>query len=395
MSNIEVAVDSTPASILTAIDVTLDTLHIDPFAWLLDRFGLIGHSLPRRVAWPAVFIFFYVVVNDLALPLALGRFWSHPGYLSPFDPIMLPFRVVDIFLMPVIVYYYGQVSVNLPRVFKELAAKGVFGDLTIDANVRTVEREAGRFQRWTGSIWLTPIAIIAALAVAVISANDYGSPARPHLFINSSNNVLLFNDIMWFIEYYMLAAMLMRYTLLTAWLLRLGRVMQRQGIRCDVLYPDNRMGFSPIAECSALAAKVFVLALLALLFILRGNHNIGLAPTSPDWLGYVTILIISIPFVIAPIYLAHRMMRRAKDEFTQELLSRGQTGASVVSHQVGLDEPASKDFVIRQIAFVRLGQVQDWPVTIDEAATVLLTYLLGATFTIASTIQGLIAFVSR
>lgn len=367
---------------------------IDPLARLLARCGVIGMRLPQRLILPGLYFVIYFVLNDIVLPLMLGRFSSVPGYTGPFDPRLQPNRVADGFVMPVLIYYYGRVSILLPGVFDRLRKNGVFGP---DSEVSSGNLKFHRLlhDRWAGGPWLFPLAITAVGVVGVRTSFDYFSPPHAHSFINSSPQVFAFNQAMWIFNYFLIAMMIMRYMLLTAWLLRLQRQDAMDMLNPDVLHADGRMGFSPITECVVTAAKIFSFALLLLVLVIRGNENIGLSASSPNWIGYLGILVASLPFVILPIYLVHRIMAHKKDWFIANLADEtAYPHSSWLLKNTTLTEPRDRDrWQVAQLLLVRLSQVKDWPVTVEEAATVVFTYLLGTAFTLLSTVQRIVQFL--
>ncbi len=374
-----------------------DEIGSDPFAYILCKIGLLGPGLKGRLVWPTIFGFVYFVVNDILLPILLGRFATTPNYIGPFDPRLLPNRIVDVILVPLIVYYYGRVSLELPHIFNELERNGVFGP--VDANAETDQQTFHRnlFRRWAGSIIMTPLAIAAAVIAGLEESFDFASPPHAHSFINSDPIIFGFNVAMWVLLAYMIAAIFSKYILLTFWLIRLQFVPQKGRFQVDILNPDGRMGFSPITNSSVLVAKIFTVALLAFVFILKGARNIGLSLNGPDWPGYVGIIVLSIPFVLLPIYLVHRAMLHERErilhEFDEDV--RYPHTSTIILRWDEIGDQQRQRWHTAQVMLLRLAQVKDWPITLDEAATVFFTYLLGTVFTILSTLQSIVSFLSR
>lgn len=368
----------------------------DPLASVLKKTGLLGTGA-RQFLFPLIFGFVYFIVNDILLPLLLGRFSTTPSYIGPFDARLVPNRIVDAVFVPVLVFYYGRVSLELPAVFDNLVARGVFGPQVSGKDSEQITYHRNLFTRWAGSIWVTPFAIAATVLAGLEESFDFASPPHAHSFINSDPIIFGFNVAMWVLLAYMIAAIFMRYILLTSWLIRLQFVPPSARFQVDILDQDGRMGFSPITKTSVLVAQIFTVALLAFVFILKGARNIGLSLNGPDWPGYVGIVIASIPFVILPIYLVHRAMiherERILEEFAEDV---GYPHSAAVVHRWGqIGEEERQRWYAAQVILLRLAQVKDWPVTLDEAATVFFTYLLGTIFSVLSTLQTIANFLSR
>src|SRR5262249_33033470 len=130
--------------------------------------------------------------------------------------------------------------------------------------------------------------------------------------------------------------------------------------------------------------------------VLKGNRNINLSPASSDWLGYIGLLLIGSVFIVLPIYLAHRFMQDEKERVLHEFASLEHVHAtSSVAGWRSLPEDQQRILLIAQVMMSRLTQVRDWPITADEVATVFFTYFLGTTFTILSSLQGILDFLSK
>src|SRR5438046_1409509 len=102
------------------------TIRNEPLAYLLIKLRLLGPGPFQKWLWPIIVTFFYFLVNDCLLPLLLHRVSSHAGYIGPFDVLRLPNLIVDAFFVPVLVYYYGQTNLVLPRTFDRLVENGIF-----------------------------------------------------------------------------------------------------------------------------------------------------------------------------------------------------------------------------------------------------------------------------
>lgn len=371
------------------------TIGNDPLAYVLIKLHLLGTTRFRKWIWPCIFTFVYLVVDECLLPLVLHRFSSTPGYIGPFDLRLLPYRIVDAVCVLALVYYYGQTNLLIPTTFDRLLANGIFGS-SLDEEVQKKQKRI--FLNWVNSIWLTPLAIAIALWIAVISSVDYASPPRPRLFINSGPYVFAFNVGLWFLNYYMVAIIIMRFALFALWLLRLqSRTLQwQQLLKPDVLHSDNRMGFKPITDYVILVAKILVVVFFMILLILRGNENIGLSPTSPSWISYLLVLCLSTPVVLTPIYLVHRFMQREKELFVSRMVTQmGLSHSELLSEWPHLSDSQQTNVFMAQMLLLRLGQIPDWPVTIEEITTIFLTYLLGASLTILSAMQSILDFLTR
>lgn len=372
------------------------TIGNDPLAYLLIKLRLLGPGPFRKWLWPIIVTFFYFLVNDCLLPLLLHRFSSHAGYIGPFDPLRLPNLIVDAIFVPALVYYYGQTTLILPNIFERLVENGIFGSPQDKEVISIVERQRRIFLKYMGSIWLTPLAIALALWITLTISMDYASPPHPHMYINLDSHVFLFNVGLWLLNYYMLTMIFMHFILLAVWLLRLhGKSSQWPlWLRADVLHPDNRMGFKPITECAVLAAKMIVVLLLSLVLILKGNENIGLSPSSPSWLSYIFILILSGPVVIPPLYIVHRFMKYEKDRFIQKITAQmGFLHTQVFQSWSQFSQDQQLNILMAQILLLRLAQLPDWPVTISEMLTVFVTYLLGTFLALLSVIQNIVSFI--
>ena len=101
------------------------------------KLGLLGRSRIRSWVWPLIFSFFYVIINDVLLPVFLGRFSSSGHYIGPLNPLLLPYRLADIFVVPVLIYFYGRISLavyelrsNSPTSVHQLVDQGNVGRKT-------------------------------------------------------------------------------------------------------------------------------------------------------------------------------------------------------------------------------------------------------------------------
>ncbi len=397
-----------PSATAQPLTQPLDTQHPvignDPLAYLLVKLKLLGQSKWQKWWCPLIFTFFYFGVNNIILPLIMGRFASKPDYLGPFDPKMLPFRLADALPVPALVYYYGQATLLFSThgerlkdgtMFDQLVKNGIFGPPDSEAARSAKESEKIVFERWVGWMGFTPLAIALALWIAVGSSFQYASPPRPHLFINSEPTVLLFNAGMWLVNYYMIAIIIMRLVLISAWLLRFyWRSPWRQLLNVDVLNPDDRMGFSPITAFAVFSAKMLLLALIFTILVLRGNQNIGLSPG--EWTVYLIIVGFFILVVFFPLYLVHKIMIHQKDRLIDEITRRvGNHMTATVREWPKPREAQWKNLLMEQMVLIRLSQVRDSPVTLSEANTVTVSYFIGTLLTLASGLQSLADIIGK
>jgi hypothetical protein len=294
--------------------------------------------------------------------------------------------------------------------FNRLARNGVFGasgadsdsvqaQVALDKRDRkqrlfSLDKQRQIFEDTVQSVWLTPVVICVALATTIYVGFDYTSPPGPHSFINSSPAIFAFNEALWFIEMYMVGMSFMRYILLTVWLTKL---LKQWRLKIDVLWPDGRMGFSPITDCAILATKTLIVALVFLVFVLKGAHNIGVPINTPEWLFYLGLVIGSLPFVVGPIYIAHRLMLREREYITADLIRESgyPHTIDVIGSAADSGDTERNQWLLAQVAFIRLAQVKDWPVTVDEAVTVIFGYLLGTAFTLLSSFKSVLDFIFR
>ncbi len=297
----------------------------DPLAYFLCKLGLLGRSGFRSWVWPLIFSFFYVIINDVLLPVFLGRFSSSGHYIGPLNPLLLPYRLADIFLAPVLIYCYGQIALvgstrypsNSSTIFQQFVDHGFFGPQD-DKNVQScVLHERMLFARWLGTIWIAPVALGLALALTDISSLLYTTPSSPRLFINSDAIILFLNTAMWLLLAYMIMISAIRLLLLDGWLVALARRYQQRRIawRTGAFNTDDRQRFSPIGNLAILAALFYLTLLLLLSLIFLGRHNLGIvAPALPNWAGYLSVLLLLIVTMLAFLYVRRLFLPGKQDK---------------------------------------------------------------------------------